>query len=152
MELNAYQSQVITDLETYLRFWRACDDDAQLAYREHWNAQGAQKMPGYRVASHAAPQVCAKVPTAGGKTFIGLHALASIFNALQRRRGDARLCLWLVPSLSILQQVLTALRNPEHPYRQTLNRLFEGRVTVLDKSELLAGGQFSLDEVRGVCD
>lgn len=147
MELNAYQSQVIADLETYLRRWRACDDP-QLAYRVHWDDQGALKMPGYRTASHGAPQVCAKVPTAGGKTFIGLHALASIFTALQRRRGDARLCLWLVPSLSILEQVLAALRQPEHPYRQTLNRLFEGRVTVLDKRDLLAGGQFSLDEAQ----
>ncbi len=147
MELNAYQSQVITDLETYLRRWRACDD-AQLAYRAHWDAQGALNMPGYRAASHAAPQVCAKVPTAGGKTFIGLHALASIFAALQRRRGDARLCVWLVPSLSILDQVLGALRQPEHPYRQALNRLFESRVTLLDKRDLLAGGQFSLDEMQ----
>lgn len=147
MELNAYQSQVITDLETYLRRWRACDDP-QLAYRAHWDAHGALNMPGYRRATHSAPQVCAKVPTAGGKTFIGLHALASIFNALQRRRGDARLCLWLVPSLSILDQVLSALRQPEHPYRQTLNRLFEGRVTLLDKRDLLAGGQFSLDEAQ----
>lgn len=147
MELNAYQSQVIADLETYLRRWRACDDP-HLAYRVHWDDQGAVKMPGYHKALHNAPQVCAKVPTAGGKTFIGLHALASIFNALQRRRGDARLCLWLVPSLSILEQVLGALRQPDHPYRQALNRLFEGRVTVLDKRELLAGGQFSLDEAQ----
>lgn len=147
MELNTYQSQVITDLENYLRLWCA-HDDAQLAYRTHWDAQGALKMPGYRPALHNAPQVCAKVPTAGGKTFIGLHALASIFNALQRRRGDARLCLWLVPSLSILDQVLGALRQPEHPYRQALNRLFESRVTLLDKRELLAGGQFSLDEAQ----
>ncbi len=146
MELNAYQSQVIADLELYLRRWRACDD-AQLAYRTHWDAQGAPKMPGYQAAPHGAPQVCAKVPTAGGKTFIGLHALASIFTALERRQGDARLCLWLVPSLSILDQVLRALRNPEHPYRLTLNRLFEGRVSVLDKRELLAG-QFSRDEVE----
>ena len=147
MELNAYQSQVITDLETYLRRWRACDD-AQLAYRVHWDDQGALNMPGYRAAGHGAPQVCAKVPTAGGKTFIGLHALASIFTALQRRRGDARLCLWLVPSLSILDQVLGALRQPEHPYRQALNRQFESRVTLLDKRDLLAGGQFSLDEAQ----
>jgi len=146
MELNAYQSQVIADLELYLRRWRACDD-AQLAYRAHWDAQGAPKMPGYQAAPHGAPQVCAKVPTAGGKTFIGLHALASIFTALQRRQGDARLCLWLVPSLSILDQVLRALRNPEHPYRLTLNRLFEGRVSVLDKRELLAG-QFTRDEAE----
>lgn len=147
MELNAYQGQVLSDLRLYLQRWRACDD-AVLAYRAHWDAQGALQMPGYQAARHGAPQVCAKVPTAGGKTFIGLHAMACIFEQLQRRQGDARLCIWLVPSLSILQQVLTALRNPEHPYRQTLNRLFEGRVTVLDKSELLAGGQFSLDEVR----
>lgn len=146
MELNAYQSQVIADLELYLRRWRACDD-AQLAYRAHWDAQGAPKMPGYQAAPHGAPQVCAKVPTAGGKTFIGLHALASIFTALQRRQGDARLCLWLVPSLSILDQVLRALRNPDHPYRLTLNRLFEGRVSVLDKRDLLAG-QMSRDEVE----
>lgn len=146
MELNAYQSQVVADLELYLRRWRACDD-AQLAYRAHWDAQGAPKMPGYQAAPHGAPQVCAKVPTAGGKTFIGLHALASIFAALERRQGDPRLCLWLVPSLSILDQVLRALRDPEHPYRLTLNRLFEGRVSVLDKRELLAG-QFSRDEVE----
>nr|WP_286948128.1 DEAD/DEAH box helicase family protein [Pseudomonas sp. UBA6718] len=147
MELNAYQDQVLADLRLYLQRWRACDD-AVLAYRAHWDAQGALNMPGYRHARHGAPQVCAKVPTAGGKTFIGLHATACIFEQLQRRQGDARLCVWLVPSLSILQQVLGALRNPQHPYRQTLNRLFDGRVTVLDKSELLAGGQFSLDEVR----
>ena len=147
MELNAYQGQVLSDLRLYLQRWQACDD-AVLAYRAHWDAHGALHMPGYQAARHGAPQVCAKVPTAGGKTFIGLHATACIFEQLQRRQGDARLCIWLVPSLSILQQVLTALRNPEHPYRQTLNRLFEGRVTVLDKSELLAGGQFSLDEVR----
>lgn len=147
MELNAYQDQVLADLRLYLQRWRACDD-AVLAYRAHWDAQGALNMPGYRPARHGAPQVCAKVPTAGGKTFIGLHATACIFEQLQRRQGDARLCIWLVPSLSILQQVLGALRNPQHPYRQTLNRLFDGRVTVLDKSELLAGGQFSLDEVQ----
>lgn len=146
MELNKYQSEVVADLELYLRRWRACND-AQLAYRAHWDAQSAPKMPGYQTAPHGAPQVCAKVPTAGGKTFIGLHALASIFTALERRQGDARLCLWLVPSLSILDQVLRALRNPEHPYRLTLNRLFEGRVSVLDKRELLAG-QFSRDEVE----
>jgi type III restriction enzyme len=147
MELNTYQSQVIRDLETFIKRWQACNDSV-LAYRAHWDDVGAVKMPGYKAAQRSAPQVCAKVPTAGGKTLIGLHATEAIFRGLQRRQGDARLCIWLVPSLSILQQVLTALRNPDHPYRQTLNRLFDGRVTVLDKSELLAGGQFSLDEVR----
>ncbi|MCF5518076.1 hypothetical protein GIV63_30160, partial [Pseudomonas sp. PA-3-10C] len=112
MQLNTYQSQVIEDLELFLRRWTACDDP-QLAYRAHWDALGATKMPGYQQAPHGAPQVCAKVPTAGGKTFIGLHAVSSIFSALQKRQGDARLCLWLVPSLSILDQVLR-VRIPRH--------------------------------------
>ena len=146
MQLNTYQSQVIEDLELFLRRWTACDD-AQLAYRAHWDAQGATKMPGYQASIHSAPQVCAKVPTAGGKTFIGLHAVSSIFKSLQKRQGDARLCLWLVPSLSILDQVLRALRNPNHPYRQSLNRLFEGRVSILDKRDLLSG-HLSRDEVE----
>lgn len=146
MQLNSYQSQVIEDLEVFLRRWTACDD-AQLAYRAHWDAQGATRMQGYQSPTHRAPQVCAKVPTAGGKTFIGLHAVSSIFKALQKRQGDARLCLWLVPSLSILQQVLNALRNPNHPYRQSLNRLFEGRVSIMDKRDLLSG-QLSRAEVE----
>lgn len=146
MQLNTYQSQVVEDLELFLRRWTACDDP-QLAYRAHWDALGATKMPGYQQAPHGAPQVCAKVPTAGGKTFIGLHAVSSIFNALQKRQGDARLCLWLVPSLSILDQVLRALRAPIHPYRQALNRLFEGRVSIMDKRDLLSGF-LSRDEVE----
>jgi type III restriction enzyme len=146
MQLNSYQSQVIEDLELFLRRWTACDD-AQFAYRAHWDARGATKMPGYQNPVHGAPQVCAKVPTAGGKTFIGLHAVSSIFKSLQKRQGDARLCLWLVPSLSILEQVLSALRNPTHPYRQSLNRLFEGRVSIMDKRDLLSG-HLSRDEVE----
>ncbi len=57
MQLNTYQSQVIEDLELFLRRWTACDDP-QLAYRAHWDSLGATKMPGYQPAPHSAPQVC----------------------------------------------------------------------------------------------
>ena len=148
MTPNSYQQQVLDDLRAFLVRWQACDD-AVLAYRAHWDAKGASGMPGYRPLPHGAPQVCAKVPTAGGKTLIGLCALKEIFAALERRRGDARFCLWLVPSLSIQEQVLVALRTPGDPYLQTLQSHFEGRATVLDKSGLLAGGSaFSPDAVR----
>lgn len=86
MELNTYQSQVIRDLETFIKRWQACNDSV-LAYRAHWDDVGAVKMPGYKAAQHSAPQVCAKVPTAGGKTLIGLHATEAIFRGLQRRQG-----------------------------------------------------------------
>ncbi|MCB5196177.1 DEAD/DEAH box helicase [Deefgea salmonis] len=145
MELNSYQTDVIVDLRSFLAKWQAAGD-VGLAYRAHWDAKGVAKMRGYQPAAHGAPQICAKVPTAGGKTFIGVHALAACFDSLQRRQGDARLCIWLVPSTSIHDQVINAFQSPQHPYRLGLNQLFEGRVTVLDKAGLLAG--FSSDDVR----
>jgi type III restriction enzyme len=145
MELNHYQTDVIADLRGFLAKWQAAGD-AGLAYRAHWDSKGVAKMRGYQNAAHGAPQICAKVPTAGGKTFIGVHALAACFDALQRRQGDARLCIWLVPSTSIHDQVINAFNSPPHPYRLALNQLFDGRVTVLDKAGLLAG--FSYDDVH----
>jgi type III restriction enzyme len=145
MELNLYQADVIADLRGYLAKWQAAGD-ASLAYRAHWEAKGVLQMPSFQAAAHGAPQICAKVPTAGGKTLIGIHALGTCFNALERRQGDARLCVWLVPSTSIHDQVLTAFTQPDHPYRVALNRLFNGRVTVLDKAGLLNG--FDYDDAH----
>ena len=70
MTPNSYQQQVLDDLRAFLVRWQACDD-VVLAYRAHWDAKGASGMPGYRPLPHGVPQVCAKVPTAGGKTLIG---------------------------------------------------------------------------------
>ncbi|AZN37490.1 DEAD/DEAH box helicase [Iodobacter ciconiae] len=145
MELNLYQADVIADLRGYLAKWQMAGD-AVLAYRAHWESKGVLQMPGFQTAAHGAPQICAKVPTAGGKTLIGIHALVTCFNALERRQGDARLCVWLVPSSSIHDQVLAAFTQPEHPYRVALNRLFNGRVTVLDKAGLLNG--FDYDDAH----
>ena len=56
--------------------------------------------------------------------------------------------VWLVPSKSIFRQTLQSLQNPDHPYRQKLNQLFQNRVEVIDKDKLLSGASLDPESVR----
>lgn len=148
MQPNKYQNLVLDDLRTFLARWRHCNDPA-LAYRAHWDHKGVARMPAYQSQAHGAPQVCAKVPTAGGKTLIGIYALAEVLNALGLRRGEPRVCIWLVPSLSIKDQVLNRFNATGDGYWLALRGALGGNVSALSKEQLLAGGgQFNADSVR----
>lgn len=148
MQPNKYQNAVLDDLRSYLVRWTVCKDPV-LAYRAHWDDKGAAKMPAYRSAPHGAPQICAKVPTAGGKTLIGIYALREALNALGKRCGEPRMCMWLVPSLSIRNQVLRRFNTVGDGYWLALREALGGQVSVLSKEQLLAGGgQFNADVVR----
>jgi type III restriction enzyme len=57
--------------------------------------------------------------------------------------------VWLVPSLTILEQTVKNLNNPEHPYRQKLNVQFNGRVQIYQKADVLQGAGFDADTVQG---
>ncbi|MBL8509150.1 MAG: DEAD/DEAH box helicase family protein, partial [Chitinimonas sp.] len=148
MQPNKYQRIVLDDLRLFLARWRNCNDPV-LAYRAHWDEKGAARMPAYQAQPHGAPQVCAKVPTAGGKTLIGIYALQEVLNALGKRRGEPRLCIWLVPSLSIKDQVLNRFNTAGDGYWLALREALGGQVSVLSKAQMLAGGgQFNADSVR----
>ncbi len=146
MELNDYQAKVITDLREYLWHW-GNQGDAALAFRAYGESRGwVKQLPSYHPAQFKAPAVCIKVPTAGGKTFIAINALKEIFDGLERRRSDYRLVVWLVPSLSILDQVAAAFNDPNHAYRGKLLELFS-RVMILRKDDCLNAVGFTPDEV-----
>ena len=93
-----------------------------------------------------AVHVCVKVPTAGGKTFIAVNALRSIFFAYDSSKPKA--VIWLVPWSNLLQQTVHALSDPGHPYRQQLNTLFNHRVEVYQKEDLLQGSNFNPTVVK----
>lgn len=148
MELHDYQQEVIADLAGYLARV-AVEGDLAKAYAAHWAAKGVA-MPPYQVTVPGVPHICVKVPTAGGKTFLGANALKTVFDALGERQADKpRFVVWLVPSLTILNQTQRAFDDPGHPYRQKLNALFNGRVGVYDKAALLSGAGFNADAVIG---
>lgn len=147
MELKPYQQSVIADLEAYLATL-ASHPDLREAFKEFWRQKGVTADP-YKNNVPGVPHVCVKVPTAGGKTFIAACALKPIFEALTAvNPARPQVVVWLVPSLTILEQTVKNLSDPTHPYRQKLNVLFRNRVQVYERRELLQGAGFSADVVK----
>lgn len=153
MELKPYQQQILDDLQRFMQCVQE-KKNTETAFKEFWSQHPRtplQPFPGNAVEPYKnnvknAPHVCIKVPTGGGKTFIASAALSVIFNAFDASRP--RMVVWLVPSITILEQTLRNLRNAEHPYRQRINADFANRVEVFGKDQALQGAGFSLSVVK----
>jgi type III restriction enzyme len=145
MELKDYQQRVIDNLEDYLAVLSA-NTHLGKAFKAYWDEKGVTGMELYKNNVPGVPHVCTKVPTAGGKTFIAINAIKTIFDAFTAHDPNrSKLVIWLVPSLTILEQTVRNLDNPEHPYRKRLNQLFRNRVSVYEKRDLLMGAGFTAD-------
>ncbi|MHA7600672.1 DEAD/DEAH box helicase [Alicycliphilus sp. T452] len=156
MELKDYQARVLRDLAEYLDVLDNTPNLAQ-AFKDYWAGKGVRVgtegsnavMDPYKNTVPGVPHICAKVPTAGGKTFIAVNALDTVFSALAKRAPRRpKMVVWLVPSLTILDQTVQALASPEHPYRKRLDQLFRHRVAVYEKRDLLMGAGFSYDTAQ----
>ena len=147
MELKQYQQEVLNDLSQYFEYIQSHQNYVQ-AYNTLWHDRlGTDYDPltnkgirPYRDTIKGCPHVCVKVPTAGGKTFIAVNALKTIFDNFERSRPKT--VVWLVPWSNLLDQTYQALNNPDHPYRQRLNALFNHRIEIYDKKDLLQAANF----------
>jgi type III restriction enzyme len=147
MELKPYQAGVIRDLDRYLHYVQQ-EHRYDVAYNRYWQDEVGDYDPlnntgmrPYQNNVPGTPHVCVKVPTAGGKTFIAVNALHTLFDAFATDRPKA--VVWLVPWSNLLDQTVRNLSNPAHPYRQKLNSLFNHRVAVYQKKDLLQAANFS---------
>ena len=149
MELKNYQKQVMGNLSSYLGCLAQCNHMTS-AWREYWFRQdvnvGFGGVPAYQDTITGVPHICMKVPTGGGKTFMGCSSLKTIFRAMPADRP--KLVVWLVPSDSILSQTIRTLSDTSHPYRQRIDMDFNGRVGVYTKEQLLNGQNFTPDTVQ----
>lgn len=152
MELKSYQRKVIENLEEYLGYVQE-HKSLSKAFNQYWedkigpyNPLDGTGMEPYKNNIANAAHVCVKVPTAGGKTFIAVNALHTIFSAYDSEKPKA--VIWLVPWSNLLQQTVSTLSNPEHPYRQKLNSLFNNRVEIYQKTDLLQGSNFNPTVVK----
>ncbi len=153
MELKPYQQQVINDLALFLEHIQETKD-VRDAFYNFWAKH--PKTPLFPFAGTAiepyknnvprVPHICVKVPTAGGKTFIACNAIKTIFDAFAYDKPKA--VVWLVPSITILDQTIKNLKDTSHPYRQKINAHFGNKVEVFDKAALLQGSGFNATSVR----
>ena len=147
MELKQYQKEVLKGIGRFARTY-ALTRDAATTYGVFMNAIGL--IPGkngvacYHDDLGGVPKVCVKVPTGGGKTFIGACAVDVLSDALPSHDD---VVVWLVPRKEILAQTLHNFRNPRHFLRIRLDQDFAGRVEVLDKEDGLRGHGFNASTV-----
>ena len=140
MELKSYQKKVIADLTRYLELLNETKNYGA-AFRFFWQEKSAPTLGYYQDILPGVPNLCFKVPTGGGKTFIACNAIRPIFDALPVTKTKA--VVWLVPSDAILAQTVKSLKDTQHPYRQKIDVDFGGRVEVYTKQELLNGQNFN---------
>ncbi len=146
LELKDYQERTLDVLDHYLKTLKlakeAADElDQMLAERgkpprrDNWceNAwktlAGDGCLPGSaggwldrRDGTNAPiPSICLKIPTGGGKTLLGVHAVERINTRFFNHRRNG-LVLWFVPSTAIHDQTLRNFKNQDHPCRAVLRR------------------------------
>ncbi len=146
MELKDYQQTVINDLESFLEYVEKYEFVGK-AFQTFWKDKGVKAdFFSYKHNVKGTPHVCIKVPTAGGKTFIAVNALRPIFEKFPQ--SQAKVVVWLVPSITILDQTIKNLADSDHFYNRKLKTHFNGRVEVFTKQDVLQGVGFNSDSVR----
>lgn len=127
LTLKHYQTEALDVLARFFDLARGAASEAELnaAFRQ---TLIEQELPTDFIAPYLSqgfagtPYVCLRIPTGGGKTLLGAHAIA---RAARHYTGQERpVALWLTPTNTIRQQTLNALRQPGHPYREALESHF----------------------------
>lgn len=144
MILKDYQLSAIQDLEDFLQLLDRGNSLPE-AYKIFWENRDVPAKPPYQNTIPKVPQVCFKVPTGGGKTFIAAASIKIICDYVKPDKN--RVVVWLVPSETILTQTYKNLSNGSHPYKKKLYEDFGYNIEVYTKEQLLSGENFSPTEV-----
>jgi len=125
---KTYQQNTLDTLRDYLRL--AIVDGAKRAFIN------IAERPYHAVEQVPdAPYICLRVPTGGGKTLMACHAVGIVTQEYLRQEHSV--VLWLVPTNTIREQTIDALRNRLHPYRQALDGALNQQVAIMDLTEAL---------------
>ncbi|NLX55659.1 MAG: DEAD/DEAH box helicase family protein [Planctomycetaceae bacterium] len=128
LELRDYQKRSLDALESYLRLTVQHGAKTAFVVQTERPYRAVPQLP-------ELPYLCLRIPTGGGKTLMACHALG--IATKEYLQAERAVCLWLVPSNTIRDQTLAALRDRQHPYRQAVDAHFGGLVTVMDLTEAL---------------
>lgn len=129
---KVYQQSVLDSVQAYFREVQVTGNANSAFYNATlalWGRGVAYRpIDGFDTAM---PYFCLRVPTGGGKTWLAARSVALVNTQLLR--SEFSVVLWLVPSNTIREQTLRALRDREHPYHAALREA--GPITVLALDE-----------------
>jgi len=131
IQLKIYQEKTLDALKKYLA--EARFKGAAIAY-DNMTKPGVVNVRPYKPLEglNDVPFVCLRLPTGGGKTLLSAHTVRIASEVYLER--EFPLVLWLVPSNTIRQQTLEALKTPGNPNYEALRTAFDGKFMVEDIS------------------
>src|SRR6201999_150924 len=94
---------------------------------------GRQYFPRRNGLKEPMPSFCLKIPTGGGKTLLATKTVDLVNTHF--RKTNRGLVLWIVPTTQIYNQTLSALKDRDHPYRQTLDNASGARTLILERTQ-----------------
>ncbi|MEC4747451.1 DEAD/DEAH box helicase family protein [Methylomicrobium sp. Wu6] len=131
--LKDYQTRALTALSQFLSAARS--GPVAEAFKQSYLDQGLPPVPYRHYDFGELPYVCLRLPTGGGKTVLASYAVSVAQKAYLEQ--DYPVVLWLVPTNTIREQTLEALKTVGHPYRQALENEFGlDRLRVFDVGEV----------------
>ena len=124
-----YQQQV---LDSVIDYFNACHEQKSPS-NAFMTKTGVtyQSLKGFH---EEMPYFCLRVPTGGGKTWIGAKSVA-IINRHFLRETEHSVILWLVPSNQIREQTLKGFKDREHPLYAALSEAGAFEVLNLDEAK-----------------
>ena len=130
MELKKYQKNTLDTLGDFLVELRK----AGLKYA----FMGLTEKPYQAQAFGDVPFVCVKIPTGGGKTFVGCHAVEKIMSKALSNKMDHGIVMWFTPSEAIKTQTLRKFKDRKDAHRKILDEAYDNHVRVFSNEEALS--------------
>ncbi len=129
MELKKYQTAALETLRKYL-------EELEKFGPKHAFI-GVTEQPYKADAFGDIPCVCIKIPTGGGKTLVGCHAVNEIMQTVLKHKLDKGIVMWFVPSEAIKTQTLKKFKDRHDWHRQALDEAFQNNVRIFSNEEAL---------------
>lgn len=144
LQLKHYQQNALDDLKSYLQDCPRYGAKVAFINKTNLPYKNAPNI------NEGTPYICLRIPTGGGKTIMGAHAVG--IAASEYLQVSNPMVLWLVPSEDIRKQTISALKNINHPYRAALAKDFGDDVSILSKDEALSLSRADAEVKRQIGD
>lgn len=130
MELKKYQQKALDKIQSYLS--EAEKFGPKHAFISIKGESYKDEFFGDRV-----PFICIKIPTGGGKTLVGCHAMTQIIDLFLKEKMGRGIVMWFVPSEAIKSQTLRKFKDRKDIHRKILDDGFDNNVKLFSNEEAL---------------